>query len=78
MLYYFFNFEKSDLPPFFLILDLNLINDQTEISNLFEHILTNNKFEKELEDLLIYKKALFDSNFLNEAELLKSINPLGY
>ena len=29
---------------FFLILDLNLINDQTEISNLFEHILTNNKF----------------------------------
>ena len=61
---------------FFLILDLNLINDQTEISNLFEHILTNNKFEKELEDLLIYKKALFDSNFLNEAELLKSINPL--
>ena len=61
---------------FFLILDLNLINDKTEISNLFEHILTNNKFEKELEDLLIYKKALFDSNFLNEAELLKSINPL--
>jgi tetratricopeptide (TPR) repeat protein len=61
---------------FFLILDLNLINDKKEISDLFDHVLENNKFEKELKNLLVYKKALFESSFLNESKLLKSINPL--
>jgi len=60
----------------FLLLDLNLISDKKEISVLFDHVLANNKFEKELKNLLIYKKALFDSNFLEESKMLKSINPL--
>ena len=43
---------------------------------MFDYILKNNKFEKELEDLIIFKKALFQSNFINESELLKVIKPL--
>ena len=61
---------------FFLILNQNLISDYKEISILYDHLLENNKFEKELRNLLIYKKALFNSNFLNEAELLETIKPL--
>ena len=61
---------------FFLILNQNLISDYKEISVLYDHLLENNKFEKELRNLLIYKKALFDSNFIVESELLETIKPL--
>ena len=60
----------------FLILNHNLIVDYKEISPLFDHLLENNKFEKELKNLLIYKKALFNSNFVAESELLETIKPL--
>jgi predicted negative regulator of RcsB-dependent stress response len=60
----------------FLILNENLITDQQELSNLFNHVLKNNKFEKEIKNLLIFKKALFQSNFVSEHELLNSIKPL--
>ena len=61
---------------FFLILNQNLISDYKEISILYDHLLENNKFEKELRNLLIYKKALFSSNFVNESKLLETIKPL--
>ena len=61
---------------FFLMLNQNLISDYKEISSLYDHLLENNKFEKELRNLLIYKKALFDSNFIIESELLETIKPL--
>jgi hypothetical protein len=60
----------------FLILDKNLITDHNELSDLFDYLLKNNKYEQEVKNLIIYKKALVDSNFLNEAELLASIRPL--
>ena len=61
---------------FFLILNQNLIDDHKEVSALFDHILKNNNFEKETRNLLIYKKALFNSNFITESELLEDIKPL--
>ena len=60
----------------FLIMNQNLITDHKELSTLFDHILENNKFSKEVRNLLIYKKALLNSNFVNESELLESIKPL--
>ena len=60
----------------FLILNENLIADQRELSNLFDHVLKNNKFEKEVKNLIIFKKALFQSNLVNESELLEAVNPL--
>ena len=60
----------------FLIMNQNLITDYKELSDLFDHLLTNNKFSKEVRNLLIYKKALFNSDFFNESELLESIRPL--
>ena len=61
---------------FFILMDLNLITDYEELSSLFTHLLKNNKFEKEEKNLLIYKKALLNSNFKNESSLLEDIKPL--
>ena len=61
---------------FFLILNENLIVDEKELSIMFDHILENNKFEKEVNNLIIFKKALFQSNFVNESELLETVKPL--
>jgi len=60
----------------FLILNQNLISDPNELLSLFNHILENNKLENEIKNLLIYKKALLQSDFANEIELLKVIKPL--
>ena len=60
----------------FLILNENLIEDYKELSVLFDHLLENNKFEKEIRNLLIYKKVLLNSHFVNESELLDEIRPL--
>ena len=61
---------------FFLILNQNLVTDHEELSTLFDHLLNNNKFEKEVKNLLVYKKALFNSNFISESKLLSDIQPL--
>jgi len=61
---------------FFLILDQKLIEDENELSKLFNHLLNNNKMDDELRDLLIYKKILFDSAFVQESKLLEDVKPL--
>ena len=61
---------------FFIILNQNLITDHEELLILFDHVLLNNKFEKEVKNLLIYKKALFNSEFTDENSLITILNPL--
>lgn len=61
---------------FFMILNENLIEDSGEVSKLFDHLLKNNKYEKEVKNLLIYKKALYKSDFVKESKLLNEIKPL--
>ena len=61
---------------FFLILNENLITDQKEISELFEHILANNDFDEDIKLLIILKKAIFKSNFADESEMLAEIKPI--
>ena len=60
----------------FLILDEDLVEDQREISNLFDHLLANNKFEQEVKNLIIFKKTLFLSNFANELEMVENAKQL--
>ena len=60
----------------FLIINQNLITDHKELANLFDHLLANNKFSKEMKNLLIYKKIVLNSNFASESELLESAKPL--
>ena len=61
---------------FFMILNENLINDKYEVSELFDHLLENNKFDKEIRNLLLYKKALYKSNYVEESKLLEETKSL--
>ena len=61
---------------FFMILNENLVNDNNEVSRLFDYLLENNKFDKEIRNLLLYKKALHKSNYVDELKLLAETKPL--
>ena len=59
-----------------MILDQDLIKDPSESLVLFNHVLDNNKFDKEIKNLLIFKKALFSSSQLEETQLINELKPL--
>ena len=65
----------SPLALYFLI-DNNLIENQEEINLLFDEVINKTKLDKEIKNLNIYKKGLFNSNFVSENELLIILNPL--
>ena len=60
----------------FLILNEYLIVNEQELLNLFNLLLKNNKFEDEIKNLIIFKKAIFQSNYSNELELIETTKPL--
>ena len=65
----------SPLALYFLI-DNNLIDEQDEINNLFNILIDKTNLEKEIKNLIIYKKALFNSNFVDENKLMKLLSPI--
>tara|TARA_B100000767_G_scaffold216469_1_gene204022 strand:- start:58 stop:702 length:645 start_codon:yes stop_codon:yes gene_type:complete len=65
----------SPLALYFLI-DNNLVNGLEEINILFDELINKTNLEKEIKNLNIYKKALFNSSFVTENELLQILNPI--
>ena len=65
----------SPLALYFL-LDNNIINSQEKINNLFDIIINEIKIDEEIKNLIIYKKALYNSDFGTENDLLKILNPI--
>tara|TARA_B100001123_G_C14930547_1_gene875547 strand:- start:86 stop:730 length:645 start_codon:yes stop_codon:yes gene_type:complete len=65
----------SPLALYFLI-DNSLINSKEEINKYFNIIIEETKLEKEIKNLIIYKKALYNSEFETEQNLLSILNPL--
>ncbi|MDC1010835.1 hypothetical protein OAQ58_00895 [Candidatus Pelagibacter sp.] len=65
----------SPLALYFLI-DNDLINNQEEMNILFDVLIKDTKLEKNIKDLIIYKKALFNSDFVSENELIQILNPI--
>ena len=65
----------SPLALYFLI-DNNLIDNKNEINNLFDELINETKLEKEIKNLIIYKKALFNSDTSSENDLLQMLNPI--
>jgi predicted negative regulator of RcsB-dependent stress response len=65
----------SPLGMYFLI-DNNLIENKNEANELFDLLIEKTKLEKEIRNLIIYKKALFNSNLSSENELLQTLNPI--
>jgi len=65
----------SPLALYFLI-DNNLISDKNEINILFDKVLNEIDVDEEIKNLIIYKKALFNSDFSSENDLLQILNPI--
>ena len=65
----------SPLALYFLI-DNNLIENKDEINSLFDELINETKLDKEIKNLIIYKKALYNSNFILENDLLQMLNPI--
>ena len=60
----------------YFIIDNNLIDNKNEINSLFDILIDQTPVETEIKNLIIYKKALFNADQINEIELLNILNPL--
>ena len=60
----------------YFIIDNKLLTDKMEINSLFDILIENTSLDKEIKNLVIYKKALFNADHLNEGDLLNILNPL--
>ena len=60
----------------YFIIDNGLISEKKTINELFDVIIYETSLDKEIKNLNIYKKALYNANDSNESELLNILNPL--
>ena len=65
----------SPLALYFLI-DNNIQVSNEETNKFFDIIIDEVKLKKEIKNLVIYKKALFNSEFTDENSLITILNPL--
>ena len=65
----------SPLALFFLI-DNKLIENKETTNQLFDVLINKTNLETEIKNLIIYKKALYNSNFSDEIRLLEILNPI--
>jgi len=65
----------SPLALYFLI-DNNLIEDKDVINNLFDELINETTLDEEIKNLIIYKKALFNSDISSENDLLQTLSPI--
>ena len=59
----------------YFIIENDLVNDQNEINNFFDLVIKSQQ-EKEIKNLIIYKKAMYNANITSENELLEILNPI--
>ena len=59
----------------YFIIENNLVNDQNEINNFFDLVIKSQK-EKEIKNLIIYKKAIYNADVISENDLLNILNPI--
>jgi len=60
----------------YFIIDNKLISDQGELNSYFDILIKNTSLDKEIKNLIIYKKALFNADQAEEGVLLNILNPL--
>ena len=69
--------DKTYSPlAFYYLLDNDLISSKMEVNKYFDILIDELRLDKEIKNLIIFKKGLFNSEFSNENELLKILNPL--
>ena len=60
----------------YFIIENNLILDKNKINDLFDILIEKTSLENEITNLIIYKKALYNADQVNEGTLLNILNPL--
>lgn len=60
----------------YFIIDNQLISNDSEINSYFDILIDEISMDKEIKNLVIYKKALFNADTAPESELLNMLNPL--
>ena len=72
-------YEKDptySLLSLYYLIDNNLINDRNRINDLFDVLIEKTPLDKEIKNLVIYKKGLFNADESDESELLNILDPL--
>ena len=60
----------------YFIIDKALVTDQTKVNQLFDFIIDDVSLEKEIKNLIIYKKALYNADSSDENQLLEILKPI--
>ena len=60
----------------YFIIDNNLLSDQSKINSLFDILIKDTSLDNEINNLIIYKKALYNADNAKESDLLNMLNPL--
>ena len=60
----------------YFIIDNNLVSDQSRINSLFDILINDTSLDNEINNLIIYKKALYNADNAQESDLLNMLNPL--
>ena len=60
----------------YFIIDNNLVSDQSRINSLFDILIKDTSLDSEINNLIIYKKALYNADNAQESDLLNMLNPL--
>ena len=59
----------------YFIIENDLVNDDKQINNFFDFVIKSQK-EKEIKNLIIYKKAMYNADIISENDLLDILNPI--
>ena len=72
------NSKDSTYSPLalYFIIDNSLIADQNRVNDLFDIVIDKTSLDKEIKNLIIYKKALFNADQIDENKLLKTLSPI--
>ena len=69
--------DKTYSPlAFYFLLDNQMIAANEEINSYFDILIDELNLEDEIKNLIIYKKGLFNADFVNENQLLDILNPI--
>ncbi len=60
----------------YFIVDNKLIEDEEKINEYFDIIINKTSLKKEIKNLIIYKKALFNADKIEENQLLEILKPV--
>ena len=60
----------------YFIIDNLLITEQSKVNELFDTVIKETSLDKEIKNLIIYKKALFNADNSSENQLMEILSPV--